>query len=82
MRLLISVILIFAFIASTSDAIMINLNPRDNNIVLYDGVTTFKAVAKYSVFIAGVTCVLIGELKDKPNLIFLGKVWSDNINQC
>ena len=71
MKLFIAIMLILLFVAN-ANAMMIDLKPRDRNIVLYDGVDTFKAVAKYSVFVAGVIAVIMGELKDKPNLTKYG----------
>ena len=71
MKLFIAIMLMLIFVAN-SDAVMINLTPRDRNVVLFDGVDTFKAVAKYSVFVAGVVVVILGELKDKPNMVKYG----------
>jgi len=64
------VVLLFMLISASVQAYtfkVILLKPEPN-VVLYDGKDTFISVAQYSVFAISAGMVLVGELKDKPNL--------------
>jgi len=68
MKIVISTILLLLISASIQAYTFKVFIKPEPNVVLYDGKDTFVSVAQYSVFAISAGMILVGELKDKPNL--------------